>query len=87
MTERVSEESNESFNGTLVEIRDRLKSMSGTKQQIGVTNSRTQGNLKGEILEEKICTGPKSLERRGVYKNQGIEQQTVGYLWRWSVNM
>jgi len=39
MTGRVSEESNKSFNGTLAEIKDRLKSMPGTKQRIGVTNS------------------------------------------------
>ena len=39
MAGRVSEESNDSFNGTLAEIKDRLKSMPGTKQQIGVTNS------------------------------------------------
>ena len=39
MTGRVLEESNESFNGTLAEIKDHLKSMPGTKQRIGVTNS------------------------------------------------
>ena len=54
MTGRGLEESNDSFNGTLVEINNRLKSMLGIKQRIGVTDSQTHCNLKGVILEEKI---------------------------------
>ena len=54
MTGRVSEESNESFNATLAEIKYRLKCMPLTKQRIEITNAQTQGNLKGDILEEKI---------------------------------
>ena len=54
MTGRVSEESNESFNATLAEIKDRVKTMASHTQRIEITNARTQGNLKGEILDEKV---------------------------------
>jgi len=54
MTGRVSEESNESFNATLAEIKYRVKCMPMTQKRIEITNARTQGNLKGDILDEKI---------------------------------
>ena len=54
MTGRVSEESNESFNATLAEIKYRVKCMPMTKYRIETTNARTKGNLKGDILDEKI---------------------------------
>jgi len=40
----------------------------------------------GEILEENICLQTKLTGiRRGIYRNQDREQQTVGQSWRWSV--
>ena len=75
MTGHVSEESNESFNGMLAEIKNHLKSMQGTKQRIGVTNSRTQGHLKGGILEERICLQTKITGKKRVL--QKPRQRTI----------
>ena len=80
MTGRVSEESNESFNATLAEIKDRLKCMTSHKQRIEITNARTQGNLKGDILDEKIVLKRKtSGKKRGPYKSKArpVENDSV----------
>jgi len=55
MAGRISEESNEAFNGTLAEVKSRLRCMPTTEKRVEVTNARTQSNLKGDVLEEKIA--------------------------------
>ena len=55
MTGRISEESNEAFNGTLANVKSKLKSMPTTATRVEVTNARTQSNLKGEILDLKVA--------------------------------
>ena len=55
MTGRISEESNEAFNGTLATVKSKLKSMPTTATRVEVTNARTQSNLKGEILDLKVA--------------------------------
>ena len=72
MTGRVSEESNESFNATLAEIKDRVKSMTSAKQRIEITNARTQGNLKEDILDDKI-----SLQKSITGKKRGKQKPRV----------
>ena len=54
MTGRISEESNEAFNGTLADIKTRMLCMSTTSARVEVTNARTQNNLKDEILHDKV---------------------------------
>ena len=54
MTGRISEESNEAFNGTLADIKTRLRCMPTTSARVAVTNARTQNNLKGEILHDRM---------------------------------
>ena len=69
MTGRISEESNEGFNATLAETKSRLRCMPSTESRINITTSRTQGNLKGSVLHEKleISTSVKG-KKRGKYK-------------------
>ena len=54
MAGRISEESNEAFNATLAEIKGRLRCMPVTSTRIKVTNARTQSNLNGEMLDNKV---------------------------------
>ena len=54
MTGRISEESNEAFNGTLADIKTRLQCMSTTSARVEVTNARMRNNLKEEILHDKV---------------------------------
>ena len=54
MAGRVLEESCEAYNGTLAETKSLLKSMTSTKTRVQVTNARSQANLKGPILDEKL---------------------------------
>ena len=69
MTGRISEERNKGFNATLAEIKSRLRCMPSTESRINITTSRTQGNLKGNVLHEKleISTSVKG-KKRGKYK-------------------
>jgi len=46
------EESNDSFNYTLAEIKDRMRMMISTTIRIVVTTACTQCNINGYILEE-----------------------------------
>ena len=55
MTGRISEESNEAFNGTLARVKERLRCMPTTITTIEVTNARTQSNLKEDILDHKVA--------------------------------
>ena len=55
MAGRISEESNEAFNGTLATVKSKLKSMPTTVTRVEVTNARTQSNLKGEIFDLKVA--------------------------------
>ena len=88
MSGRVSEESNEAFNGTLAKVKALLRCMPGTIQRVELTNARTQGNLKEEILNEKIEI-LKSIEgsKRGPQKSGParnghgkIVSSTVGFI-------
>ena len=72
MAGRISEESNEAFNGTLAEVKARLRCMPTTEQRVEVTNARTQSNLKGHILEEKIL-----LQESITGKKRGPQQPRV----------
>ena len=54
MAGRISEESNEAFNGTLADIKAMLRCMPTTTTRVEVTNARTQSNLNGDIMQEKI---------------------------------
>ena len=65
----VSEESNESFNSVLENIKDRLKGMPATTGKAKLMCARTQGNTKEAIVDPKRkitnkCTGRK----RGTYR-------------------
>ena len=69
MTGRVSEESNESFNGVLARVKRLLASMPATVGRVELINARTQANLKGEILEPKlIIMNAGKGSKRGPYK-------------------
>ena len=54
ITERVSKESNEAFNGALANIKTRLRCMPTLATRFEVTNACTQSNLNGNIMQEKI---------------------------------
>ena len=54
MTGRVSEESNESFNGVLAKVKRLLACMPATVGRVELINARTQANLKEEIIEPKL---------------------------------
>ena len=82
MTGRISEESNEGFNGTLADIKERLRCMPSHKERIHLTSAQTQGNLNGNILEEKLAIRA-SIEgkRRGPQKDKvqiADERSVVG---------
>ena len=72
MAGRISEESNEAFNGTLAEVKARLRCMPTTEKRVEVTNARTQSNLKGDILEEKLV-----LQSSIVGKKRGPQKARV----------
>ena len=88
MTGRVSEESNESFNGVLAKVKRLLASMPATVGRVELINARTQANLKGEILEPKlIIMNAGKGSKRGPYKirapgNEGtkIATSVVSYV-------
>ena len=54
MAGRISEESNKTFNSTLVDIKTRLRTIPTTTTRIEVTNARTQSNLNSEIVQHKV---------------------------------
>jgi len=64
MARRVSEESNDSFNTTLTEITDRVKRMPSIAQQIEITHTQTQANLKYGNLGEKIALQKTIMEKK-----------------------
>ena len=60
----------EAFNGTLAKVKRLFGCMPGTVQRVELTNARTQGNLKGDILDEKLAI-LKSIQgsKRGTQKS------------------
>ena len=54
MSGKISEESNEDFNGTLNNVKSLLQCMPSTTDRINITTARTQVNLKGNVLDEKL---------------------------------
>ena len=73
MAGRVSEESNESFNSVMANMKKMLQRMHSTVGRIDLLNYRAQGNLKPEIIEEKL----KILNKRG----DGEEHTQSGSVW------
>jgi len=69
MTGRILEKSNEAFNATLANVKSRLRCMPTTSTRIETTNARTQANLNGEVLNQKVLLqdGVKG-KKRGPYK-------------------
>ena len=67
MARRISEESNEAFNSTLADIKIRLRTMSTTSTRKEVTNTRTQLNLNGEIVQQKVELKGGGPENANVY--------------------
>ena len=54
MAGRVPEESNKSFNSVMASPKNMLQIMYSTVDKIELLNYRAQGNLKAEIIEEKM---------------------------------
>ena len=54
MAGRISEESNEAYNGTLAETKKVLRSMPSTTKRIAKITERSQANLKGQVLEYRL---------------------------------
>ena len=80
MAGRVSEESNEAFSGTLAKVKRLLACMPATVGRIELVNARTQGNLKGEILEPKLIIRSAIVgKQRGPYKSR-LESANSGKL-------
>ena len=82
MAGRISEESNEGSNGILADTKERLRCMPSDKERIHLTSVRTQGNLNGNILEEKLAIGASIQgKRRGPQKDKvqmADERSVVG---------
>ena len=55
MTGRISEESNEAYNGTLAETKSSLLRIPITSTRVQTITSQTHGNLKGVILEPQLA--------------------------------
>ena len=71
MSGRVSEESNEAFNATLEEIKKVLRSMVSHRQRINKIDERSQGNIKGGVLEKRLMIEEaKKGTKRGPYKKR-----------------
>ena len=54
MAGRVSEESNEAYNGTLDDTKSTLRCMPSHTKRIDKVTERSQANLKGEVLESRL---------------------------------
>ena len=59
MAGRVSEESLESFNAVVAEIKRALRSMPTTTGRMNKINERLQGNLKGEVVKDRVMIDQK----------------------------
>ena len=71
MTGRVSEESNEAYNGTLKEVKRILRCMVSDEQRIQKITERSQANVNGGVVEKRIeiennCKG----KARGPYEKR-----------------
>ena len=77
MAGRVSEESNEAYNGTLGFVKGNLKSMPNKKQRVHTTTSREQGNIKGPILEARLNVQKVSAGNKRGPTKQKQEQATA----------
>ena len=54
MAGRISEESNETYNGTLAETKKVLRSMPCMTKRVEKITERSQANLKGEVLHHRL---------------------------------
>ena len=54
MAGQSSEESNESFNAVLTDVKRLLRCTPATVGRVNLVNARTQANLNGHILEPKM---------------------------------
>ena len=54
MAGRVSEESNEAYNGTLADTKRTLQCMPSHTKRINKIAERSQGNLKGKVMESRL---------------------------------
>ena len=69
MAGRVSEESNELFNGVLMLVKRLLASMPVTVVRVELINARIQGNLNGDISEPELVILKKTTgTKRGTYR-------------------
>ena len=75
MAGRVSEESNEAYNGTLDDTKTTLRCMPSHTRRINKVTERSQGNLKGEVLESRlVIQKAKKSRRSGPYKHRVLDQ-------------
>ena len=78
MAWRVWEESNESFNAVLAKVKGILACMPATVGRVELIDARTQGNLKGEILQPKLIIMKASEgNKRGPYKIRATSAKSV----------
>ena len=78
MAGRASEESNEAFNGRLTKVKDFLMRMPSTTQRIELTNARVQGNLNGEVLNDKLAIEKKTTgKKRGPQKKRARTSNSI----------
>ena len=77
MVDRISKESNGVFNATLADIKTRLQCMPTTSTRVEVTNTRTQSNLKGEILVHRVESQDAISGRREVKWRQEQGMQII----------
>ena len=85
MAGRVSEESNEAYNGTLDDTKTTVRCMPSHAKRINKVTERSQGNLKGKVLESRlVIQKAKKSRRAGPQKQRALEQdgRTVRMLTR-----
>ncbi len=71
MAGRISEESNEAYNGTQADTKAILSCMPCDSKRIQKITERAQGNLKGEVLKSRVQIVKKSSgKKRGPYKRK-----------------
>ena len=88
MAGRVSEESNEAYNAMLRILKEILKQMPSRKKRIEKITERSQGNLKGDVVESTLAIQNRIKGgKRGPYKPRVQEDDEtellsgVGLIW------
>ena len=75
MAGRVSEESNEAYNGTLDDTKSTLRCMPSHTKRIDKVTERSQANLKGEVLESRlVIQNAKKSRKLGPQRPRALNQ-------------